>query len=304
MTTEVTPDRTAPSPEPQPGAGRGAGRRRVLRFFWTRGANRTGRPGRPRPPRSPGRRRLRRRLLLASAPVVLAALLLAAKLVSLNLVHGQTLEAYRAGHEVAAQDWAGRQGWVNVVEPFRAAFAMGDAYLLVPRYDEARPWFEKALEQVPKGGLDECKVRVNLGLTYERLGDEAKARERTLEWQQFYAKGLETTRQRPPLCDVPERGGQTGEQLQQAQERMEGKSQNQEPGQSDQPTPAPQDTPQPQPQPTPAPTLTPDPEQVPSEPLQRQLEQLQKRNTMERNRQLGNGTVPPGAGGQTYPKPW
>ncbi|HET8594516.1 MAG TPA: hypothetical protein VFM07_04660 [Intrasporangium sp.] len=232
---------------------------------------------------------------------MLAALLLAAKLVSLNVVHDQTLAAYREGQEAVTLEWAQRQGWVNVVEPFRASFAMGDAYLLVPRYDEARPWFEKALGQVPKGGLDECKVRVNLGLTYERLGDEAKARERTLEWQQFYAKGLETTRERPPLCDVPEQGGQTGQQLQDAQQRMESKSQGQEPTQ---PSPAPQDQSQSQPAPGPTPQPTPDPEQVPSEGLQRQLQERQKRNTMERDRQLGNGTVPPGAGGNTYPKPW
>jgi tetratricopeptide (TPR) repeat protein len=238
-------------------------------------------------------------MLLASAPVVLAALLLAAKLVSLNVLHDQTLAAYRDAQEAQTLESARRQGWVNVVEPFRASLAIGDAYLLVPRYDEARPWFEKALDQVPRGGLDECKVRVNLGLTYERLGDEAKARERTQEWQQFYAKGLETTRERPPLCDVPEQGGQTGQQLQDAQQRMESKSQ----GQGQEPTPpGPEGQPPPAPAPTPQPT--PDPEQVPSEQLQRQLQELQKRNTVERDRQLGNGTVPPGAGGNTYPKPW
>lgn len=240
-------------------------------------------------------------MLLASAPVVLAALLLAAKLVSLNLVHGHTLEAYRAGQEALTLEWAERQGWVNVVEPFRASFAMGDAYLLVSRYDEARPWFEKALEQVPKGGIDECKVRVNLGLTYERLGDEAKAGERTLEWQQFYAKGLETTRQRPPLCDVPEQGGQTGHQLQETQQRLEDKSQEQQPSPPDS---GPSDQPGPVPAPAPTPAPTPDPEQVPSDGLQRQLQELQKRNTMERDRMLGNGHVPPGPGGNSYPKPW
>jgi tetratricopeptide (TPR) repeat protein len=240
-------------------------------------------------------------MLLASAPVVLAALLLAAKLVSLNVVHAQTLEAYRAGQEAATLEWAQRQGWVNVVEPFRASFAMGDAYLLEARYDEARPWFEKALQQVPRGGIDECKVRVNLGLTYERLGDEAKARERTLEWQQFYAKGLETTRQRPPLCDVPEQGGQTGRQLQETQQRLESKSQDQ---QSAPPESGPPDQPGPAPAPTPAPAPAPDPEQVPSEGLQRQLQELQKRNTMERDRMLGNRQLRPGPGGNSYPKPW
>ena len=192
----------------------------------------------------------RRRLLLGSLPVVVLLVLVALRLLTLNLVHAQTLAAYEAGDKPRTLTWGERQGWVNIVEQFRSPFAIGDAHVLSGHFELARPWFEQAFEQVPKGGIDECKVRVNLGLTYEALGDAAKARERTDEWKQFYEKGIQITSQRPPLCDAPE-GGQTGEQLQQAQQRMEDKNADAQPQQrarrrssratrqAEQPTPSP-----------------------------------------------------------------
>ena len=264
--------------------------------WWGRGGDELG----PRLPMSPQQRRRRRRLLLGSLPVVVLVVLAALRLLSLNVVAGQTLAAYEAADRAGTQEWGERQGWVNIVEQFRSPFAIGDAHVLTGNFEHARPWFEQALEQVPKGGIDECKVRVNLGLTYEALGDAAKAKGRTTEWKQFYEKGIQTTSQRPPLCDAPE-GGQTGDQLQQAQQRMEDKSAD----------PQPQDTPPDQPgetpsqQPTPAPQPTPDPDNTPSQEQQDFLQEQQRENTIERNQQLGedqrNDT---GGGGPTYPKPW
>ncbi len=86
---------------------------------------------------------------------------------------------------------------------------------------------------MPKGGIDDCRVRVNLGLTYEALGDAAKASERTTEWKQFYEKGIETQAS-AHRCATPPRASPTGEALQQAQQRMESKSADpqQTPGQN------------------------------------------------------------------------
>jgi hypothetical protein len=223
-------------------------------------------------------------------------LLGAARLMTLNLMHDQTLAGYEAGDKARTLTWGERQGWANVVERFRAPFAIGDAHVLSGHFGLARPWFEEAFALVPKGGIDECKVRVNLGLTYEALGDEAKARERTDEWRQFYEKGLAITRERPPLCDAPE-GGNTGEQLDQAQERMEEKNQPQ-PG--EQPQPAPEER-----QPTPQPTPIPDPKNAPSQEQQDLLREEQRRNTIERNQSRGteDHVVPEGGVG-SYPKPW
>ncbi|KRB44922.1 tetratricopeptide repeat protein [Terrabacter sp. Root181] len=254
---------------------------------------------RARRPLPPHLRRRRRRLLLASAPVVVLLLLVAARLVSLNLVHAQTLAAYEAGDKPNTLTWGERQGWVNVVESFRSPFAIGDAHVLSGHFELARPWFEQAFEQVPKGGIDECKVRVNLGLTYEALGDAAKARERTDEWKQYYDKGITITKERPPLCDAPE-GGQTGEQLQQAQQRMEEK--NSEAPQDQQPP----DDPQQQPGPNQPSAPTPDPGNTPSQEEQDYLQEQQRQNTIERNEQQQQGTddTVPGDGSQGVPKPW
>jgi len=255
---------------------------------------------RVRQPLTPALRRRRRRLLLASLPVVVLFVLVAAKLISLNLVHSQTLAAYRDGDKATTMLWGERQGWVNVVEQFRSPFAMGDAHVLTGHFELARPWFEQAFEQVPKGGIDDCKVRVNLGLTYEALGDAAKARERTDEWKQYYDKGIKITSERPPLCDLPE-GGQTGEQLQQAQQRMEEKNSEQPPqDQQQQPNQG-----QPQPGPTPPTQPTPDPGNTPSQEQQDYLQEQQRQNTIERNQQQGtDDRVAPGGGSQAYPKPW
>jgi tetratricopeptide (TPR) repeat protein len=250
---------------------------------------------------TPQQRRRRRRLLLGSLPVVVLLVLSALRLLSLNLVAGQTLESYEAGDRAGTQEWGERQGWVNIVEQFRSPFAIGDAHVLTGNFEHARPWFEQALEQVPKGGIDECKVRVNLGLTYEALGDAAKAKERTTEWKQFYEKGIQTTSQRPPLCDAPE-GGQTGEQLQQAQQRMEDKSLEPQPQQG---TPPEQPGNTPGQQPTPTPQPTPDPDHTPSQEQQDFLQEQQRQNTIERNQQLGEDQRDAtGGGSPTYPKPW
>jgi hypothetical protein len=253
---------------------------------------------RARRPLPPHLRRRRRRLLLASAPVVVLLVLVAARLVSLNLVHAQTLAAYEAGDKPNTLTWGERQGWVNVVESFRSPFAIGDAHVLSGHFELARPWFEQAFEQVPRGGIDDCKVRVNLGLTYEALGDAAKARERTDEWKQYYDKGITITKERPPLCDAPE-GGQTGEQLQRAQQRMEEK--NSETPQDQQPP----DDPQQQPGPNQPSAPTPDPGNTPSQEEQDYLQEQQRQNTIERNEQQQQGTdTVPGDGSQGVPKPW
>ncbi len=284
-------DRPVPAPEEPHGAGR-------LATLRTRLSGRAGRGDAELLPRPPHVRRRRRRLVLASLPVAVLLVLVAARLLTLNPVHDRTLEAYRAGDAETAMTWAQRQGWVNVVEQFRAPFAVGDAHVLTGHYALARPWFEQAFALVPKGGIDDCKVRVNLGLTYEALGDDAKARERTDEWKQFYDKGIRITKERPPLCDAPE-GGQTGDQLQQAQQRMEQKNADAPPDQGQ----GNQD--QPQPGPTPQPTPTPDPGRTPSQEQQDYLQEQQRQNTIERNQQQGqNDRVQPGDGGQTYSKPW
>lgn len=253
----------------------------------------------PRRPLPEPLRRRRRRMLLASAPLVVLSALLGARLVTLDPVHDRTLGAYESGDPAGTLEWGQRQGWVNVVERFRAPFAVGDAYVLAGRFDLARTWFEEALSLVPSGGVDECKVRVNLGLTYEQLGADAQARERAEEARQFYEKGIRVTKERPPVCDLPEGGQGTGSRLDGAQERMQrqldGTESDAEPesGQGDEA------------QPTVPVDPTPDPQQTPSEQQQEELRRQQRENTAERNQQLGSDreSIPDGEA-DAYPRPW
>ncbi len=294
MSITVTPPHANPSDRPGPGDATAAHQAdpppgiRPSRFR---------RPARSRHPVPARLLARRRRLLLASLPFVVLLAFVATRLVTLNLVHNQTLAAYQAGDPAATQTWGERQGWVNIVEQFRSPFAVGDAHALAGRFEAARPWFEQAFEQVPKGGIDDCKVRVNLGLTYEALGDAAKANERTAEWKQFYDKGIKIAQERPKLCDAPE-GGQTGQQLKQTEQRMERKNQEEQPQPADPPAADPAQPPAPQP--------TPDPGNTPSEEKQDLLKQQQQRNTTERNQQQENDdrTLPEGAGGSGVAKPW
>ena len=240
----------------------------------------------------------RRRLLLGSLPFVVLLAFVATRLVTLNLVHNQTLAAYQAGDAAATETWAERQGWVNVVEQFRSPFAVGDAHVLAGQFEAARPWFEKAFEQVPKGGIDDCKVRVNLGLTYEALGDAAKARERTTEWKQFYDKRNQDHPRSDRSSVTPLRVVRPARRCSRPQQRMESKNQNEQPPPSDS---------QPSDPATPAdPQPTPDPGKTPSELKQDLLKDQQQRNTTERNQQQNNDdrTLPDGGDGGGVAKPW
>ncbi|MDI3211636.1 hypothetical protein [Arthrobacter sp. AL12] len=114
-------------------------------------------------------RRRRRRLLLWSALPVLLALLLAAKLLSAAWFAGQAGGAFARGDAPAVESAAAVLGVANFLEPHKAPFAAGDARALRGDYAGARTAFEAALAAAPSA--DECRVRANLALSIERLGD-------------------------------------------------------------------------------------------------------------------------------------
>ena len=113
--------------------------------------------------------RRRRRLLLWSALPVLLALLLAAKLLSAAWFAGQASGAFARGDAPAVESAAAVLGIANFLEPHKAPFAAGDALALRGDYAGARTAFEAALAASPPA--DECRVRANLALSIERLGD-------------------------------------------------------------------------------------------------------------------------------------
>ncbi|MFJ4025811.1 hypothetical protein ACIPWF_01860 [Paenarthrobacter sp. NPDC089989] len=167
-------------------------------------------------------RRRKRRLALWSAPAALAALAVAAKLLSIGALGGAAAEAFAAGNQHGVSDAAGGLLFANVLEPHKALVASGDAHVVAGDFTSARSEFTKALNVGP--GDDECKVRVNLALSIEKLGDSA-ASSRDPQAAALYAEALEVVQEAPASCheDGPGNGDGEGQRLDAARERLEAK---------------------------------------------------------------------------------
>ena len=178
---------------------------------------------------------VRRRLLLWSALPVLLALLLAAKLLSAAWFSGQASAAFARGDAPAVASAAAVLGIANVLEPHKAPFAAGDALALRGDFAGARTAFEAALAAAPPA--DECRVRANLALSIERLGDAGSGgsggTDGTDDGVRLLEEALAVVRAAPAGCfnaDSADSAGSAGradiaagESLETAGQRLEGK---------------------------------------------------------------------------------
>ncbi|ASN20581.1 hypothetical protein [Arthrobacter sp. YN] len=165
-------------------------------------------------------RRRRLRLALWTAPPALLALAVAAKLLSVGVLGGTAAESYAAGQ---GNDVARAASWLHVlnfVEPHKASFASGDARVLADDFAAAREDFETALRLGP--GDDECKVRVNLVLSIEKMGDAAGGGDAAA---QLFAEGLAAAEASPPQCHAvgPANAAGEGAALDAAEDRLTNK---------------------------------------------------------------------------------
>jgi tetratricopeptide (TPR) repeat protein len=165
------------------------------------------------------RRRRRRRLvyLLASLPVVIAMVVLAAVLIRPAFVMQGALADFDAGRYEASADEAGRMLENNVIEPYLPWFNRGDAHAAGELYTEAIDDFERALELAPEER--KCDVRVNLALSWERLGDIYAAGGFFQGAVQLYQQAAAVIADGPE-CVPPE---PSGEQLREADARVQEK---------------------------------------------------------------------------------
>lgn len=165
-------------------------------------------------------RRRRRRLALWSAPPALLALAVSAKLLSLGALGDAAAESYAAGQGSSVEKAAEWLQVANLVEPHKALFASGDAQVLAGDFAAARADFEAALRAGP--GDDECKVRVNLVLSIEKLGDAAGEGDAAAR---LFAEGLAAANASPPQChaDGPANAAGEGAALDAAGERLSAK---------------------------------------------------------------------------------
>lgn len=190
-------------------------------------------PTTPNPGKPDQGRHLRRRLLLASAVPVLLAAALAVKLLSVGYLGGQAAGAFGSGDQASVASAASGLGIANFVERHKAPFAAGDALVLSGDYAGARTLFEASLADATPA--DECKVRVNLVLSIERLADRtaetAGPADGGTEAAKLYDDGLAVVKAAPPGCFSPDgsQGNATGadgegDRLREAEERLQAKA--------------------------------------------------------------------------------
>jgi hypothetical protein len=117
--------------------------------------------------------RLRRRLLLFSAPVTMVAVLVIVKSLSV-VVAGDSAVAEFADRDAGALSASVTAlNVLNVAEPAKASFAAGALAVLDNRLEDAERDFSESLARTDRAGA--CPARVNLELVRETLGDRAAA---------------------------------------------------------------------------------------------------------------------------------
>ena len=121
----------------------------------------------------PTRLRLRRRLLIYSAPLTAVMLVVIVKLISVAVAGNSAVSSFNRGDGSAVGADAAVLGIANLVEPAKAPFAAGTAAVLDGRLGDADAHFVASLARTD--AAHSCPVRVNLELVRETQGDRAAA---------------------------------------------------------------------------------------------------------------------------------
>lgn len=119
----------------------------------------------------PPRLRIRRRLLVFTAPVAIVLVIALAKSASVVIAGGSALSDFADRDADALRRDVAALNVVNVVEPAKAFFAAGALAVLDDRLEEADRQFSEALARTDPS--QSCPARVNLELVRETLGDRA-----------------------------------------------------------------------------------------------------------------------------------
>ena len=146
----------------------------------------------------PARLRLRRRLLIYSAPMTVVALLVAVKLISVVVTGNSAVSAFASRDANAVRADAAVLGVANVLEPAKAPLAAGAAAVLDGRLTDADSDFATALARTD--ATRSCPVRVNLELVRETQGDRAAAAGDRARADERYAGALAIVDDAPRAC--------------------------------------------------------------------------------------------------------
>jgi hypothetical protein len=148
--------------------------------------------------RKPARLALRRRLVLFSAPVVLVALIAAAKMISVVVAGNSAVADFHGADAESLQRDTSTLNVLNVVEPAKAPFAAGALAVLQGRLDDADVRYSEALSLT--AAEQSCPVLVNLELVRERLGDVDGWEGRTDQARERYRSALAIVANAPGGC--------------------------------------------------------------------------------------------------------
>lgn len=149
-------------------------------------------------PRETDRLRLRRRLLVWSAPVALVVVVAVLKCVSVVLAGNSAVSSFEARDPAALGSDVAVMRLLDVIEPGQAHFAAGAQAALHDRLDDADRAFSDALTH--SSGERSCAARVNLVLVRETSGDRAAAVFEGASALARYLRALDVVEQAPPGC--------------------------------------------------------------------------------------------------------
>jgi hypothetical protein len=146
----------------------------------------------------PSRLRLRRRLLVFSAPVVIVALAAMVKLFSVVVAGNSAGAHFKENDADALRDDVSTLSVFNVIEPVKAPFAAGSLAVLEEELDEADAQFSQALSLTD--APQSCPVRINLELVRERRGDVDAWEGRPEQARERYRSALAIVEGAPEGC--------------------------------------------------------------------------------------------------------
>ena len=148
----------------------------------------------------PSRLRLRRRLLLFSAPAVIAVLVIALKLI-FTVVAGHSAVSNFAHRDAdALRSDVAVMSLLNIIEPDKAPFAAGTLAVLDGRLADADAHFSEALRRTATE--HSCPALVNLELVRERQGDVDAWENRPDTARDRYLSALKLVENAPDDCFV------------------------------------------------------------------------------------------------------
>ena len=227
-------------------------------------------------PELPPHRRLRRRLLAWSALPVLAFLVVGSLLLGTwlgNLLGTREYDALRFPE--AARQYEAQQRWTGFAEQWKAYFNRGTAMYRAEEHFLAVEDLRVALERVPEAGplpggpegskapqSPECRVRTNLSLAIEAMGDVAAADDGDPGMAEaYYADAQEVI---APCTTSPE-NEETSERQKDKEEQARQDRQNPDDSTTDPPSGDPTDVPTDQPTDEPGDEPTEDPGDEPTD---------------------------------------